>query len=201
MRDPENILEVAALSPDYMGFIFYVKSPRFVGEQFAIPVEMSPAISRVGVFVKAGIKNIETAVRRHRLDVVQLHGGETVDEVTEVKSLGVEVWKVFAVDEHFDFSVTEAFEGIADRFLFDSKGKYYGGNAVAFDWNKLGEYHQRVSFLLSGGLTIGNVGALPSLSAMNLYGIDVNSGVEIKPGLKDPAKIKSFIDTTYRKRK
>src|SRR5690606_35218315 len=119
--------------------------------------------------VKAGAKNIENAVRRHRLDVVQLHGGETVDEVSEIRSLGVEVWKVFSVDQHFDFAVTDAFEGIADRFLFDSKGKYYGGNAVAFDWNKLGEYHQRVSFLLSGGLNVGNIGGLSSIAAMNLH--------------------------------
>src|SRR5690606_21699539 len=97
MRDAENIAEVAALSPDYMGFIFYDKSPRFVGEHFVIPEELSPTISRVGVFVKAGAKNIENAVRRHRLDVVQLHGGETVDEVSKIKSLGVEVWKVFSV--------------------------------------------------------------------------------------------------------
>ena len=102
---------------------------------------------------------------------------------------------MFSVDQHFDSAVTDAFEGIADRFLFDSKGKYYGGNAVAFDWNKLGEYHQRVSFLLSGGLNVGNIGGLSSIAAMNLHGIDVNSGVEIQPGLKDPAKIKSFIDT------
>ncbi|HLT73736.1 MAG TPA: phosphoribosylanthranilate isomerase [Ohtaekwangia sp.] len=201
MRDAENILEIAALSPDYMGFIFYDKSPRFVGEHFVIPAELNPVIRRVGVFVKADVSAIEDAIQRHRLDVIQLHGGESVEEVKSVKALGVEVWKVFSVDEHFDFAATEAYEHVADRFLFDSRGKYYGGNAVAFDWNKLGEYHQRRSFLLSGGLTVDNVSGLSSLRAMNLHGIDINSGAEIKPGLKDPQKVKSFIDTIYRQEK
>ena len=201
MRDAGNILEIAALSPDYMGFIFYEKSPRFVGADFVIPAELNPMIRRVGVFVKAGVSAIENALQRHRLDVIQLHGGEAVDVVQEVKSLGVEVWKVFSVDEQFDFAATLEYEGVADRFLFDSKGKYYGGNAVAFDWNKLNEYHQRHSFLLSGGLTVENVGGVSSIAAMNLPGIDINSGAEIKPGLKDPQKVKSFIDTIYRQEK
>jgi phosphoribosylanthranilate isomerase len=189
MRDQENILSVASLSPDYMGFIFYSKSPRYVGEEFATPVAFPHSIKRVGVFVDENIDRLQEIVLRHDLDYVQLHGQESVELCKEMKLSGIGVIKVFSIDRDFDFAETLPFKPYVDFFLFDTKGKYRGGNAVAFDWKVLENYDQDVPFFLSGGISIENVQGIKSLSQMNLHALDVNSGVEVSAGLKDINKI------------
>ena len=190
MRDPENIREVAALRPDYMGFIFYEKSPRYVGPDFTMPT-LPVTVKLVGVFVNHDLDHIVSMVRQHGLDVVQLHGHEPVSMVEELRSLGIRTFKVFSVDESFDFSVIEPFEKYADYFVFDTKGQHYGGNARRFDWSLLRKYNQRVPFLLSGGLNSENIGEIGQLKGMNLHALDINSGVEISPAVKDPVKVKA----------
>jgi phosphoribosylanthranilate isomerase len=190
MRDPENIREVAALRPDYMGFIFYEKSPRYVGPDFVLPT-LPVTVKLVGVFVDHDLDHIVNMVRQHALDFVQLHGHEPVSMVEELRSLGIRTFKVFSVDKSFDFSVIEPFEKYADYFLFDTKGQHYGGNARRFDWSLLHKYNQRVPFLLSGGLNSENVGEIDQLKGMNLHALDINSGVEISPAVKDPVKVKA----------
>ena len=192
MRDAENILQVAALQPAYMGFIFYPKSPRYVGDDFQIPANFPSAILKVGVFVNETTDQILKQVTRLGLSYVQLHGDESVDQVRSLYESGVKVIKVFSVDDGFDFTVTKPYREIVDYFLFDTKGKYYGGNAKVFDWTVLKQYDQEVPFFLSGGIGPDNAANIEALSGMNLHALDVNSGVESKPGLKDPGKIEKL---------
>lgn len=185
MRDADNILQVAALRPAYMGFIFYEKSPRFVGAGFVLPAGFPTGIKKVGVFVNASAETMLATAARVGLDALQLHGHESVEVCRQVKAAGLEVIKVFSVDDDFDFATTEPFRAVADYFLFDTKGKLYGGNAKTFDWSVLRRYDQQVPFFLSGGLTPANVAEALALEGVNLYALDVNSGVETAPGKKD----------------
>jgi phosphoribosylanthranilate isomerase len=189
MRDPENILEVSKLQPDFMGFIFYPRSPRYVGENFRMP-DFSGGTKRVGVFVNEPTHRIVKKVHEFGLDLVQLHGGESVQQCSEIKSEGIGVIKVFSVDSETDFALTEGFRSVVDHFLFDTKGKYYGGNANRFDWDILSRYHGEMPFFLSGGITPGHIEEVRELNYNHLQAIDVNSGVEIGPGLKDVEQIK-----------
>jgi phosphoribosylanthranilate isomerase len=127
------------------------------------------------------------------LDFVQLHGHEPVEDSRVLKEFGVGVIKVFSIDATFDFSATMPYEGVVDYFLFDTKGKFYGGNAIPFDWNLLINYHQRVPFFLGGGLTPENIIGLKNIFKMNLHAIDVNSGVEDSAGNKNIARIEAVI--------
>lgn len=188
----DNIVEVASLNPDYMGFIFYEPSPRHVGVDFKMPV-LPKSIKKVGVFVNEEVEVIKKLVAKFKLDFVQLHGHESVEDCRVLKELGVGVIKVFSVDATFDFDTTAPYEGVVDYFLFDTKGKFYGGNAIPFDWNLLTNYHQRVPFFLGGGLTLENISGIKRLSTMNLHAIDVNSGVEDSAGKKNIGRIEAVI--------
>lgn len=187
MREDKNISEVASLKPDYMGFIFYAKSPRYVGEDFK--TELPASVQRVGVFVNETTQQILNKVAGSRLDYVQLHGEESVAQCRELKHNNIKVIKVFSVDDEFDFEKTKPYKKAVDYFLFDTKGKFYGGNAVAFDWNILLRYDQEVPFFLSGGLGAANIEDVKGLKAMNIHAVDLNSGVEERPAVKDISKI------------
>jgi phosphoribosylanthranilate isomerase len=192
MRDPKNILEVGALMPDYMGFIFYPASPRYVGKEFTISPDLPPFVKRVGVFVNHPIQEVISIHQRFLLDYVQLHGDEPIEYGHELKSHGIKLIKVFRVSDEFDFTTTEGFESVADYFLFDTKGKYYGGNATRFNWDVLNRYNQAVPFFLSGGISPELI--LPvNVHSWNIHAIDVNSGVERHSGMKDISKIKQII--------
>jgi|SRR5690606_25927118 phosphoribosylanthranilate isomerase len=193
MRDPENIMRVAELGPDYLGFIFYPPSPRFVGEYFTIPEELPSSVGRVGVFVDAGFDEIKKNIERFSLKAVQLHGNETPELCSDLRPLA-EVIKVFRVDEETDFSEVKPFQGVVDYFLFDTKGKLYGGNAVKFDWAVLDRYDQRTPFFLSGGITPDDVPVIREMSQYNIAAIDINSGVEVRPAEKDVDKVRLVCD-------
>jgi phosphoribosylanthranilate isomerase len=192
MRDAENIFQITSLHPDYMGFIFYVHSPRYVGGDFEIPDNFPASIKRVGVFVNESIEKILETVDRYQLDYVQLHGNEPVELCHSIKNSSIGVIKVFSVDDTFDFKITVDYQKAVDFFLFDTKGKHYGGNAVAFDWNILKGYDQKVPFFLSGGLTPENISGIDSLRGMNIQALDVNSGIETSPGLKSEKRLKDL---------
>ena len=192
MRDVENIQGVTALSPQYMGFIFYPKSPRFVGDDFVMP-SIAPSIKKVGVFVNETTEVILNIASRYDLTLVQLHGHETPEQCRDLKAKGLSVIKVFSVGEDFDWNTIKPYKSVADFFLFDTKGKYFGGNAQAFDWSLLQQYDQEIPFFLSGGLSPENIGDVAQLEGMNLYALDVNSGVEDSPGVKNTSKIGSVL--------
>ncbi|NOS91880.1 MAG: phosphoribosylanthranilate isomerase [Cyclobacteriaceae bacterium] len=193
MREPENIQEVAQLPVDFLGFIFYAQSPRFVGDHFVLPTNLPDAVKKVGVFVNENTDVILKRVQQYDLDFVQLHGNESVAQCEEFFRLNISVIKAFSVDDKFDFSITAPYEPFVNYFLFDTKGKNYGGNGVNFDWNVLRKYQQRVPFFLSGGLNESNVANLYQLKDLNLFAIDLNSGVEVEPGKKSIDKIAAVI--------
>jgi len=189
MREPSNILEVAGLQPDYMGFIFYKKSPRCVPIDFMLPSEFPKTVKKVGVFVEEHLEQVMNSVHQHQLDFVQLHGDESMVYCEKLKKRNVGVIKVFSVDDAFDFRVTRNYSDVVDYFLFDTKGKYHGGNGQAFDWTLLKRYDQEIPFFLSGGLSVDNIANVNTLNNLNLHAMDVNSGVETSVGVKSMERI------------
>ncbi|MBK0369866.1 phosphoribosylanthranilate isomerase [Flavobacterium agrisoli] len=191
MKHPENILEVGALLPDYMGFIFWEKSARyFEGE---IP-ELVKTIKKTGVFVNETIENIVTKITKYNLQAVQLHGKESVEFCLALKqqlSENIEIIKVFSVDENFNFDVLKPYEKVCDYFLFDTKGKLPGGNGTTFDWHLLKKYPSQKPFFLSGGIGIEEIPTIKNLK-LPVFAIDVNSRFEIEPGLKNKQLLQEF---------
>jgi phosphoribosylanthranilate isomerase len=191
MKYPDNILEVGALLPDYMGFIFWEKSARYFNG--TIP-ELIKTIKKVGVFVNESVDNIVEKVNQHDLQAVQLHGKESAVFCGELKNKldpKIEIIKVFSVGEDFDFEQLQPFEALCDYFLFDTKGKLPGGNGTTFDWNLLKKYKSDKPFFLSGGIGIEEIAAIKDLK-LPVYAIDVNSRFEIEPGLKNKNLLSNF---------
>lgn len=187
-----NVAEMATLQPAYLGFIFYEKSPRnFEG---SIPI-ISTNIKKVGVFVNEVVDIILEKIMFHKLDVIQLHGEESPEYISELNT-DIEVWKVFSVGETFDFNQLTPYEKVVDKFLFDTKGKNQGGNGVVFNWGVLQNYSSKKPFILSGGIGLEEVDAIHKLieRGLPIYAIDVNSKFEIRPGLKNSRDLKQFID-------
>ncbi len=208
LKHPANVHQLLTLEPDYIGFIFYKKSPRYVGEvaDLAWVRELPGPAKKVGVFVNEAVEVVKSIAEALDLQVVQLHGDESPTVCNDLKMNGLEVWKAFGVDEDFDFEKTAAYADCCDKFLFDTKGKNRGGNGVAFDWGLLEKYRGEVPFVLSGG--IGPGGACPSsvrASSSNRAGtgsprpdvLDLNSRFEIEPGLKDVELIKKFMHELF----
>jgi len=192
MRDVNNIAQVASFRPDYMGFIAYPGSPRYIGEEFIMPTTLPSGIRRVGVFVNEKTEMIVQKTSALGLDYVQLHGHETPDQCMRLKDEGLKIIKVFSVDDDFDFESTQLYTSSADYFLFDTKGRYFGGNAKTFNWELLKRYNQKVPFFLSGGLSPENIGFIANLKGMNLHALDINSGVEDSPGMKSTDKLREL---------
>jgi phosphoribosylanthranilate isomerase len=198
MRERENILAVANLAPHYLGFIEYPASPRYVGEDFIMPSDLSALIGRVGVFVNESSGIIRLKAAKQGYQYIQLHGNESEMQCRELKDSGLKVIKVFSIDEQFEFANTKPFVAVADYFLFDTKGKFHGGNGKIFDWNILRHYDQEVPFFLSGGLSVDSLSGLDDLKYMNITALDLNSGVELSPGLKDVSKVAHIMGSDLR---
>ncbi|WP_034244198.1 phosphoribosylanthranilate isomerase [Aquimarina atlantica] len=208
MKYQENIEAVAALKPDYLGFIFYENSPRnFEGE---IP-KLPSAIKKVGVFVDASVDFIVEKVKQYDFKAIQLHGNETPLFCQElnyslnrphrssrpVRSNQIKLWKVFSIKDQFDFNRLQPYEGIVDYFLFDTKGKEKGGNGYTFDWSVLKGYPSSTPFILSGGIGLDETEAIVSFKkrpeSKYLHAIDVNSKFESEPGVKKTENLEKFI--------
>ncbi|MBK7872825.1 MAG: phosphoribosylanthranilate isomerase [Saprospiraceae bacterium] len=206
LNDSTNIEELAQLPIDFMGFIFYKKSPRnALDGKFEKWISKNGnvlgKIKRVGVFVNAEIEEILNKVHDFELDYVQLHGEESPGYCKEIQSFwaastlrSARFIKAFAVDADFDFAQTRAYEGICSLFLFDTKTAQHGGSGVSFDWQLLEKYKGNTPFLLSGGIDEEDAEAIRALDFPKLYGVDVNSRFELKPGVKDIDKIKRFLE-------
>ncbi len=193
----ENIHNIAKqVQPEYMGFIFYEKSKRFVGEDFdpniinAIPTN----IQKVGVFVNADKAYILRKIKWYQLEMVQLHGDETPLLCSKLKNMGVKVMKVFSVGNSFDFEQLTPYEKTVDYFLFDTKGKNYGGNGIRFNWQILKTYNSPIPLFLSGGIGLDSIGEIRQLQSteINIYALDVNSKFEIEPARKDINQLLDF---------
>jgi len=196
MRTPENISGVAFAFPDYLGFIFYPKSKRFVGMEPSqkIMAIVPDSVKRVGVFVDEAPEKVLETVQNWNLDVVQLHGNETPEYCQQIQDLGITIFKAFSVDDQFDFEILNAYSGVCDYFLFDTKSQLPGGTGQKFNWQLLENYKVDVPFFLSGGISPDDLDAVLNFRHPQLFGIDINSGFEISPGVKDKEKIEQFIN-------
>ena len=191
MRSHENILALSDLKPDYMGFIFWKPSKRFVS---TTTPTLPSNIKKTGVFVDETFDEIKSLIETHQLQAVQLHGKENPIFCDRLKDLNVEIIKVFSVKKNFDFSTLAPYENVCDYFLFDTKGELPGGNGYAFDWELLKSYPSSKPFFLSGGIGIDDIADLEDISKLNLplYAIDVNSKFESEAGMKKIELLKDF---------
>lgn len=194
MKFPENIKAVSDLKPDYLGFIFYEKSERNFDK--VLP-EIPSNIQKVGVFVNESIFRIKEKVKELSLNLVQLHGTESSVYVNELKQEIPEVivWKVFSIGNEFDLNELKMYEN-ADAFLFDTKGKNYGGNGIQFDWKVLEDYKMKKPIILSGGISSEDALKIKALKSKvpQIEVIDINSRFETEPGRKDMELIQKFIN-------
>lgn len=192
MRQPENIRAVEQLGIDWMGFIFYAKSSRFVAE---VPVYLPTQAKRVGVFVDSPLAYIQQQVQAFGLNIVQLHGKESPSYVKKLikADISLKIIKVFSIKDIQDLSATSAYEGLADYFLFDTSCPTKGGSGLQFDWNLLHHYTGHTPFLLSGGIGPESAQALGKFSHPQWVGIDLNSRFEEAPACKDTTLLQTFI--------
>jgi phosphoribosylanthranilate isomerase len=181
----------------HVGFIFFAKSPRYVEPAEAGRLRQMAwgKAKAVAVTVDADDVTLDMIVAAMRPDVLQLHGSESPERVAALKVRhGLPVMKVFPVRTTSDLDAIRAYRGVADRFMLDAKppagSELPGGNGIAFDWRILAGLDPDLDYMLSGGLNAGNVGE--ALRLANPPGIDVSSGVESAPGVKDPALIADF---------
>lgn len=196
MKLAANIAAIAELQPNYLGFIFYQKSPRFINEVSAELIKYIPEqIKTVGVFVNEEILNVKEKISQHKLKAVQLHGNEMPEYCINLKTtfVGLEVIKAFGVDDDFDFSILNAYLDVVDYFLFDTKTKVHGGSGKAFDWKILEKYTLDKPYFLSGGIDLEHANTITKIQDDRLYALDINSRFETEPGMKDVEKVKEFI--------
>ena len=221
MRDAENIREVEALGIDLMGFIFWPKSSRYVERMDSTPGSSAAEIARliptipckrVGVFVDEDIETVRRIAADYALDYIQLHGSESPDYLRALRAAcsacgcataAPQLIKAFNISTAEDLFQTAPYAGLADLFLFDTKGKSVGGNGEKFDWSVLSAYDGDTPFLLSGGIGPDDAEALTShfspLTSKKCIGIDLNSRFELAPGIKDVAALRKFLNEINRK--
>jgi len=193
MTSPLNLEEVCALKPDFVGFIFYPGSKRFVGESadpalFQIP---GPGIRKVGVFVNESVSYVIKAFGSKDLHMIQLHGDESPDYCSKLSKEGIPVVK--ALDVQTDLTLLEEYREQVDYFLFDTTGPGYGGTGQKFDWDLLRKIPSDLHFLLGGGIGPGDAGVIQDMDYTGLLGVDLNSRFELSPGVKDVKKLKEFM--------
>ena len=210
MRDSENIRQVAALGIDWIGLIFWPKSPRYVNmiptlvgtmpdRTSLSPVTAQHSPQRVGVFVDPMAQDVITHVVNFQLDLVQMHGHETptlirnlrrtLDDIRPVKFI-----KAISVSSRDDIAAYHDYEDCVDYFLFDTKCKTVGGSGEQFDWSVLDAYDGTKPFLLSGGIGPYDTERVRNFHHPKCIGIDLNSRFETEPGLKDITKLKQFLE-------
>lgn len=188
MKNPENIVEAAALLPDFMGFIFWKPSPRFFSGNLP---ELPKSIQKVGVFVDAEFTEIINKVQQYKLDFIQLHGNESPDFCESLQKENLKIIKAFSVGIAFDFTILKAYESVVDYFLFDTKGDAPGGNGQSFEWGILDIYNSPKPIFLSGGIGLESIENLQKLN-IPIFAVDVNSKFETSPGQKNIPFLQQF---------
>jgi phosphoribosylanthranilate isomerase len=189
LKEAGNIAAVAALSPDYMGFICYGLSPRFIA---ALPPSvfdaLPSAIYKTAVFVNESAELIHSLIGEYEFNAVQLHGEETPAFANSFRNK-VQVFKAFGVDDSFDFEQLKPYAGNVDYFMFDTKTQGYGGSGKTFNWDLLQKYDGDVPFFICGGISLDNLEKIKQIKHPQFYGVDLNSRFETEPGLKDIDKL------------
>jgi phosphoribosylanthranilate isomerase len=199
MTQRENIQAVLEVKPDWIGLIFWPKSKRYCSmdpEQWQT-IDLGQTKS-VGVFVDQPMDEVLQIAHTYDLDGLQLHGNESTEYLKTLRNQlpKVVIIKAFSIDHHFDWSLLSPYQEHSDLFLFDTKGPLPGGNGTAFDWTILTQYPGSTPFLLSGGIHLGLTKNLlewiHTPASKWCVGIDVNSGFEVSPGIKNPELIKEL---------
>ena len=197
LTTPETVAAAVDAGAAYLGFNFFPKSPRSVDIETArnLAVEVPPGVVKVALVVNADDAMIEAINARVPLDMFQLHGTETPDRVREVKALtGLPVMKAVGIADEEDLTKIDDYTGVADQLLIDAKpprnATLPGGNGLSFDWRLISNRRWATPWMLAGGLTPENVGEAVALTGARQ--VDVASGVESAPGVKDIDKIRAF---------
>ena len=189
----------------HVGFVFYPPSPRSLAPEEAAPLAQAAASAavRVGLFVDPTDEELERTVRKVPLDLLQLHGRESADRVGAIRRrFGIPVMKAIPVAVATDLAAAADYFEVADRLLFDAKppkdlkNALPGGNAISFDWRLLAGRTWPLPWMLSGGLHAGNLAEAVRITGASA--VDVSSGVEERPGRKDPARIEAFLTAARR---
>lgn len=195
LSDVETAVDAGA---NYVGFVFYEQSPRNVSCSRAIEMcaIIPPGTLTVGLFVNPDLETLKKITDSVPFDMIQLHGNETPDDVAAIKDLtGLPVMKAISIATSEDVLKIKNYEGVADQILCDAKpnpdAPTPGGNGIQFDWSLLQDYQWTKPWMLAGGLTPQNVAE--AIRITRTQQVDVSSGVEYKPGVKNPEKIKAFI--------
>lgn len=222
MRNGENIRQVAALGVDYIGMVFWDKSPRnvtmipthagIIPDRVALhhsSSEIQPAGSettcrrpqRVGVFVDEMPQSIITRVVSYKLDVVQLHGQESPTLIRNLRATldpdlrpGIQIWKAISISSADDIARYKDYEDSVDAFVFDTKCTSVGGSGQQFDWSILDSYDGSLPFMLSGGIGPDDAERVKAFHHPRLMGIDLNSRFETAPAQKDVAALQRFLE-------
>lgn len=198
LREPAHIAAAVEAGARALGFVFVQKSPRFVEVETAraLCLEVPPGVLRVGLFLNPDDARLNEVLDRVPLDMIQLHGTETPDRVREVKALtGLPVMKAIGIATPDDLDALWDYGLAADMLLVDAKpapgAALPGGNGLAFDWRLLAGRHWLTPWMLAGGLSPDNVAEAIALARPPW--LDLSSGVESAPGVKDPALIRAFM--------
>ena len=193
LKDKESL--TAAEDANFIGFVFYQKSPRFINALDARDLKnfIKPDQKIVGLFVNADINVISHLIDFCGLDLIQLHGNESIDYIKELKKFNKPIIKAIPVKDHIDIVESKKFESCSDMILFDTKSNQtgFGGTGISFDWNLLKGYYSANDWMLAGGINKNNV--CEALNITNAPIVDISSGVEKSSGIKCKLLIKEFM--------
>lgn len=199
LKEPEHVAAAAEAGAAYVGFVFFEKSPRNVGLEHArdLAVDVPVGVAKVGLTVNADDAFLDRLLDTVPLDMLQLHGKERPERVADVRArYGLPVMKAIGIAEAADVAQIDTYGAVADQLLVDAKAPkgadLPGGNGLAFDWRLVNRKYWPAPWMLAGGLTPDNV-----TEAIRMTGarqLDLSSGVESAPGVKDPIKIRAFMD-------
>ncbi len=186
----DNIRQTEALGVDLIGLNFYPKSPRCLCQ---LPDYLPLKARRVGIFVNQPKEEVTMYADRFGLDYLQLHGTESPGYCRTLQAAGFRLIKAFAIAQAKDLVITQAYEGLCDYFLFDTKTPSYGGSGKQFDWTLLKHYQGQTPFLLGGGINAYSAKAIRAFRHPRLAGVDLNSRFELSPGVKDVERLRRFL--------
>ncbi len=203
LRTAGDVRACADAGATYVGFNFFPKSPRFVDFEAArdLALEVPAGVAKVGLVVNADDDQLDALIAKVPLDILQLHGGETPERVSEIRSrFGLPIMKVLGVSTAEDLAAIDSYCAVSDQLMLDAKppkdAKLPGGNGIAFDWTLLaGRKYWTKPWMLAGGLNPDNVAEAIRLTGAQQ--VDVASGVESAPGQKDPALIADFCSAAF----
>jgi phosphoribosylanthranilate isomerase len=196
LKDSENLKAAIEAGADFVGFVFFEASPRNIDFHTAANLrQLTPEnVRAVGLFVDPDDETLKKFALGLKLDMIQLHGDETPDRVMEIKrKFGIPVMKAIRIGDKTDLDQLEYFQPVSDWLLLDAKVEgEHGGTGKSFDWSLLRRRKIEKPWMLGGGLNAGNVAS--ALGILRPKAVDVSSGVEIERGVKDAAKIRTFIE-------